>query len=285
MKKVSIISPVYENVNRIAQTCSGLLELFKDKYDFEVLYYHSVDLPEETPTDSHFIFYKIEDGQDFNQCVTDGFNKANGDCLIVANLDDVDYKDYIVNLLVEWENKSQIVLTKKEEPKRNIFQKIGHFFVRCFQKLSDKILSWFQLCKDFRAMRTFQLFSDNVADVIREFPEKNYYLRNFDCWVDFRVSVLRSKRDIKVKDHSKSLNGNFALFAVSLLMFLGMIFTLIFTSGLIETTKRSMFLLIGIGLTVLFAVVCVFEFLKWFVYKKTKIAKKQPEQQENADKE
>ena len=273
MKKVSIISPIYANINRIGQTVNGLLELFKDRYDFEVLYYHSVDLPEETPVDNHFLFYKIEKGQSYNDCITDAFAKVNGNCVIVANLDDVNYKEYITKLLVEWENKAQIVLLKKEEKKRNIFQKIGHMFVRCFQKLSDFVLGMFNLSKDFRAMRTWQLFSDNVVEVIKEFPEKNYYLRNFDCWVDFRVSVLRTSSKVKVKQHEKKLNKNFAFSAISTVMFLGLLFAVIFTAGLIDESKRSMYVLIGIGLMVVFAVFGFVEFLKWYVYKKTRIKK------------
>ena len=273
MKKISIISPIFDNVNRIGQTVNGLLELFKDKYEVEGLYYHSVELPNEIPADNHFLFYKIEKGQDYNYCVTDGFEKADGNCVIVANLDDVNYKDYIVKLLAEWENNAQIVLIKKEEKERNFFQKIGHFFAGVFHKLSNLILGMFGLSKDFRAMRTFQLFSDNVVEVIKEFPEKNYYLRNFDCWVDFRVTVLRTNAKIKVKEHNKAVNKHFVFSAGSTALFLGLLFTVIFTNGLIDQSKRTMFVLIGIGLMALFAIIGFIEFLKGFVYKKTKIQK------------
>ncbi len=271
MKKVSIISPVFENLNRLGQTINGLTEFFKDKYDFEVLYYYSGELPADAPTDSHFMFYQIEKGQSYNDCITDGFEKANGNCVIVADLNDLNYKDYLLKLLVEWENKAQIVLIKKEKEKQNFFQKIGNFFGKIFRKLGDLLVGVAGLNKDFRAMRTFQLFADNVVEVIKEFPQKNYYLRNFDCWVDFRVTVLYSNEILKVKNHEKVFNKNLFFGCTSLLLSLAMLFVLIFTSKLIDATNRSMYVLIGIGLMIVFAVIGLYNLYKGFVYKKTKI--------------
>lgn len=271
MKKVSIISPVFDNLNRLGQTINGLIEFFKDKYDFEVLYYYKGELPAEIPTDSHFMFFPIEKGQSYNDCVTDGFAKADGNCVIVADLNDLNYKDYLLKLLVEWENKAQIVLIKKEKEKQNLFQKIGSFFGAIFRKIGDLLIGLSGLNKDFRAMRTFQLFSDNVAQVIKEFPQKNYYLRNFDCWVDFRVTVLYTKEIKKVKTYEKSFNKYAGFSLTSLFLCLAMLFVLIFTSNLIKPENRSMYVLIGIGLMIVFAVIGLYNLYKWFVFKKTKI--------------
>ena len=271
MKKVSIISPVFENLNRLGQTINGLTEFFKDKYDFEVLYYYSGELPADVTIDPHFMFYQIEKGQSYNDCITDGFEKSNGNCIIVADLNDLNYKDYLLKLLVEWENKAQIVLIKKEKQKENFFQKIGGFFAKMFRKLGDLLVGVAGLNKDFRAMRTFQLFADNVAEVIKEFPQKNYYLRNFDCWVDFRVTVLYSNEVIKVRNHEKVLNKNLLFGCTSLLLTLALLFVLVFTSNLINPANRSMYVLIGIGLMMVFAVTGFYNLFKWFIFQKTKI--------------
>ena len=271
MKKVSIISPVFDNLNRLGQTINGLTEFFKDKYDFEVLYYYSGELPKDAPSDSHFMFYKIEKNQSFDDCVTDGFAKANGNCVIVADLNDLNYEDFILKLLVEWENKAQIVLIKKEKKKQNIFQKIGGLFAKMFRKLGDFLIGIAGLNKDFRAMRTFQLFAENVVEVIKEFPQKNYYLRNFDCWVDFRVTVLYSNQIVKVKKHERRSNKYSAFSCISFFLCLAMLFVLIFTSNLIKPENRSMYMLIGIGLMVVFAVIGFYNLFKWFIFKKTKI--------------
>jgi hypothetical protein len=269
MKKISIISPVFDNVNRLGQTINGLVEFFNDKYDFEVLYYHSVDLPAELTSDSHFMFYKIKKGQSFDDCVTDGFSKTNGNCVIVADLNSLNYKDYLLKMIVEWENNAQVVLIKKEKEEMNFFQKIGKFFGSIFGKLYDLLLGLVGLNKDFRAMRTFQLFSENVAEVIKEFPEKNYYLRNFDCWVDYRVTVLYSKDFEKVKRHQKVANINFFLYITSFLLFFGLLFTTIFTTNLIDVSSRSMYVLIGVGLMAVFFVFGLYNLFKWFIFKKT----------------
>lgn len=271
MKKISIISPVFEEINRLGQVISGLEEFFKDKYDFEVLYYHSADLPEELKSNSHFMFYKIQKGQSFDDCVTDGFAKANGNCVIVADLNSLNYKDYLLKLLIEWENNAQIVLIKKQKEKLNFFQKIGRFFGSIFSKLYDVLLAIVGLNKDFRAMRTFQLFSENVVEVIKEFPEKNYYLRNFDCWVDYRVTVLYTNKFEKVKRHEKVANTNFFLYVSSFILFLGLLFATIFTTKLIDPARRSMYVLIGISLMVVFFSFGLYQLFKWFIFRKTKL--------------
>lgn len=273
MKKISIISPVFENVNRISQTMSGLIDFFNDKYEFEVFYYHSVDLPENLLSDARFLFTKTTPKQSHDDCVVDGFERATGDCVIVADLNNVDYKDYLLKLLIEWENNAQIVLVKHDEKKLNFFQKIGKLFVKLTHKIQDLFMSMAGLAKDFRAARTFQLFARNVVEVIKEFPEKNYYLRNFDCWVDFRVSVLKSKQKIKVKRRQQTVNSDFYCFLGSTLLFLGLLFAVIFTAGKITQDKRAMFVLLGIGLMLFFAIFGVYNFYHWQIFKLANIRK------------
>lgn len=273
MKKISIISPVFENVNRISQTMTGLIEFFKDKYEFEVFYYHSVDLPENLISDSRFLFTKINQKQSHDDCVVDGFEKASGDCVIVADLNNVDYKEYLFRLIIEWENNAQIVLVKQEEQKLNFFQKIGRLFVKLGHKIQDLFMGIAGLTKDFRASRTFQLFARNVVEVINEFPEKNYYLRNYDCWVDFRVSILKSKQKIKVNRKQQVFNSDFYCFLASSILFLGMLFTVIFTAGKIAQDGRSTYVLIGIGLMLLFVIFGLFNFYYWQIFRLTNIRK------------
>lgn len=271
MKRISIISPVFENVNRLNQTITGLIDFFKDKYEFEVFYYHSVDLPQNTVQDSRFIFTKTDKKQSHDDCVTDGFERATGDCVIVADLNDVEYKDYLLRLIVEWENNAQIVLVKKDETKLNFFQKIGKFFKGIGHKIQDLFMSFAGLSKDFRALRTFQLFARNVVEVIKEFPEKNYYLRNFDCWVDFRVSVLKTTSKIKVKRKQKFMNSDFACFLASTLLFVALLLTVIFVVNKIPDANRSMFVVIGIGLMVAFALFGNYNFFQWTIYRLSNI--------------
>ncbi len=271
MKKVSIISPVFENVNRIGQTINGLVEFFNDKYDFEVMFYHSVELPEELKSDPHFMFYEIKKGQSFDDCVTDGFAKANGNCVIVADLNNINYKDYLLKLLVEWENNAQIVLVKKEEEQVSFIKKVGKFFTKFFAKAYDLLLGLVGLNKDFRAMRTFQLFSENVAEVIKEFPEKNYYLRNFDCWVDYRVTVLYVKNVQNVKRHEKVANFNFVMYVSAFTLFFALLFITIFTANLITEASRSMYVLVAVALMITFVAFGLYNLFKWFIFRKTRL--------------
>ena len=166
------------------------------------------------------------------------------------------------------------MLIKHRRQRPNIFQKIGSFFAELKRKISNALLSIVGLGKDFGAMRNFQLFNENVVAVIKEFPKKNFYMRNYDCWVDFRVTVLYTENKIKVKSHKKVVNTNFVLAMCSVAIFLGLLFTEIFALNSIDLANRSMFLLIGVALMVVMASFCLYHLFKWFIYLKTGLTSK-----------
>ena len=271
MKKVSIISPVFENVNRISETISGLIDFFKDKYEFEVFYYHTVDLPENLIKDSRFVFNKVDKKMSHDDCVTDGFEKSTGDCVVVADLNNVDYKEYLLKMLVEWENKAQIVLLKRDKASMNFWQKVGNFFAGIGRKIARMFTGFANLSKSFDAEKTFQLFSNNVVELIKQFPKKNYYLRNFDCWVDFRVSVVYINTKVKVKRKQKKSVGSLWGFVASTVLFAGLLTAMILTSNLIPEANKGMFVLVGIALLIAFATVSVYNLFKYVVYRLTNL--------------
>lgn len=274
MKKVSIISPVFQKVNRVNETMSGLIELFEGKYEFEVIYYYQGNLPEGTGKDPRFTFIKLEKKTSHDECITEGFKIATGDCVIVADLDNVNYKEYIRELIVQWEDKAQIVLTKKDESNLNFFQKIGRLFTKIGHAISNIFTAFANLNKDFRVMRTFQLFARNVVEVINEFPERNYYLRNFDCWVDFRVSIMYVKEKIRVKRYQKKSTADLWTFLSTFIVCVGMIFALIFTTSMIPANNQSMYSIIGIGITVVMGAVALFSLYHYILYIKTNLRSK-----------
>lgn len=247
MKKVSIIAPVFYKVNRIPETMHGLVDLFKDKYDFEVLYYYAGKLPANLDNDHRFNFFEVSKDVNFDDCATSGFEIATGDCVVVADLDNVNYKDYIIKLLVEWEAKAQVVLVKKQKKTDGFWNRIGNFFSNLCGKIYDLFIGSAGLNADFKACRNFQLFSREVVDVIKEFPEKNYYLRNFDCWVDFRVSVLHTDEKISVKNTKKVFNSDFICALSSFVLAICMILFVSLTTKFVNAQNKATFILIGIG--------------------------------------
>lgn len=273
MNKISIISPVFENVNRISETMSSLIDFFKDKYEFEVMYYHTAELPQGLTEDPRFTFNKVDKKKSHDDCVTDGFQKATGDAVIVADLDNVNYQDYIRQLLIEWENKAQIVLLKKQAPK-GFWHNIGSFFVKVGHCISNMFTGVVNLSKDFRAMRTFQLFARNVVEVINEFPEKNYYLRNFDCWVDFRVTIVYIDKKIKVKRKQKKSTADLWTSLVSTLLFAGVLVAMILLQGKVPEANRLMFNVLGVGLACVFFILALWGMVSYIVYRKTNLTRK-----------
>lgn len=260
MKKVSIIAPVFNKVNRIPETMHGLVDLFKDKYDFEVLYYYTGKLPANLDNDHRFNFFKVSKDVNFDDCATSGFEISTGDCVVVADLDNVNYKDYIIKLLVEWEAKAQVVLVKKQKKTDGFWHKIGNFFSNLCGKIYDLFIGSAGLNADFKAYRNFQLFSREVVDVIKEFPEKNYYLRNFDCWVDFRVSVLHTDEKIAVKNTKKVFNSDFICALSSFVLAICMILFVSLTTKFVNAQNKATFILIGIGVILALVIFSLYNF-------------------------
>lgn len=271
MKKISVISPILDQVNRISETMKGILELFKDKYDFEVLYYYCGKLPSDLPEDSSFQFIETKPDTSFDDCVTMGFEKAIGDCVVVADLNNLNYKDYLTKLILEWEANAQIVLVKQEKKLDTFWKKVGNFFVNIKNKMYDLIIGLSNLNKDFKAYKTFQLFTREVADVIKEFPQKNYYLRNFDCWIDFRVSVLTSKEPEKNYKKIKVFDDEFIGFLCFSTIFIGILLLVCLSSKLVNVGSRSLYILIGIGLMVASLVFGIYNLHKWFLHRTTRL--------------
>ena len=267
MKKISIISPVFKNVLRISNVNVELLSYFKDKYNFEVFYYYTGDLKNSIKDDYHFKYIKI-DNQNFNDCVVDGFNRADGDCVIVADLNNADYLNYIIKMLMEWETKAQVVLVKKNNS-TSFWGKIKNFFAKIGQKIYDLLLSFVGLNADFCVYKNFQLFSREVAEVIKSFPQKNYYLRNFDCWVDYRVSILYTNKKVKVKNKTKIFTKDLIYCFCSLFLMVSSIVLVCLGKNAVAKTNMSTFILIGVGLSVCLGVFSLFCLYRWFIYKKT----------------
>lgn len=271
MRKISIIAPILNNFNRVEETMSGILELLKDKYEFEVFYYYCGKLPKDLATDTNFLFLETSPDKTFDDCVTMGFEKADGDAVIVADLNNVNYKDYITKLILEWEVNAQVVLVKKEKKITTFWQKVGDFFVKLKNKFYNFMVGLGGLNKDFMAFRTFQLFSREVAEVIKEFPQKNYYLRNFDTWIDFRVSVLIAKEDSKLEQKEHIVDDKFIMFLCFSSVFIGLLLLVCFTARLVNAQSRSLYVLIGIGLMIASLVIGLYNLYKWFIHKKTKL--------------
>ena len=188
-----------------------------------------------------------------------------------------DYLEYIQDLLLEWESRAEVVLTKYQDDKKlNFIQKVGRFFVNLFEKFQNWVLSVAGLTKDYKALRTFQLFDRNSSDLIKEFPAKNYYLRNFDNWKDYRVAVLKTKEDVKVDRHDKVWTPDLIVSTVSFGVAFVMILVLALTAGSVANSNRAMYTLIGIGLIIAAFLFGLRNLFFWFIFRKTRIKREKP---------
>jgi hypothetical protein len=250
MKKISIISPLNDFLD-IPKKMNLLDNLLMNKYDYEVFFIYDKYLPKELNSTHKYTFIQTKLDATYNDKVVVGFNLISGSCALIIDFNKEHWQEYLIRLLVEWENGATIVLTKYKPSKIGFWQRIGGFFKGIFNKIYAKVLNILELGKDLKCMDTFQLFSENVYTIIKEFPEKNSYLRNFDCWVDQKIKVLLSEEKIVVDKEMPKWSGDLTK---SLLLFIGALAYAVFMffSYSYFLAKDAVFTYIALSILILF---------------------------------
>ena len=257
MKKITIIAPFLFGQENLDQFSKKIAELARNKYDYKVICF----VPEEPKQfdDEHFEFQKIDGSMNFDDCVTKGFESKIFDAVLVLDESQPNFEQIADEMLKKWENGADIVLAKNEK-------KIG-----LFKKLYSAILKIAKLDADFFANKNFGLFSKDVAKIIKSFPSKNYYLRNFDCWVDYKIAFVPDKMQSKAKTKLPVFNQYMVMFLCSMLVFLLSLTLVCALSTLVPAQNQSTFVLVGICLMVASICFGFYNLYLWLLRRKTRL--------------
>ena len=249
MKKISFVSAI-NDFNFIVENMSDLNDLMNNKYNFEVFFVHDKYLPKELSSTRYYTFIQAPLNASYSDKLVLGFEQANGECVLIVDFKNKNWKDYVVKLLVEWENGASIVLTKNAVKKTNFWQKVKNFFEKIKNAVYNSILLILGFNKDLLCFDTFQLFSENVYTMIKNFPHKNRYLRNFDCWIDQTTTIIYTQEKINIDKELPHWSKNLTFFAVFASILAGFVVTMIFTYPFFKQ-QNAIFTYIVLSITIL----------------------------------
>jgi glycosyltransferase involved in cell wall biosynthesis len=121
--------------------------------------------------------------------VTAGVDSAVGDAVVLIDADLQDPPELIPEMIHHWLSGYQVVYGVRNERRGESRFKIAtaHIFYRLLNSLSDIPIPL--------DTGDFRLMDRAVADVLREMPERDRFIRGLVSWAGFRQMALPYKRD------------------------------------------------------------------------------------------
>lgn len=206
MDRISLIAPNM-NKNRVGQIQERIKRLFYGKCDYEIIIFYKQN--EEMDKISNFRFEKVDEKTTFDEQITKGFELSTGNVTMIADLNDPSWEEYSKNMLDKYFEGTDIVYVRYQKEKTNIFGKIGKFFKSIWYSIVNIIGGFFGLAKDLHVEDGFQLFNEDFTNLIKAMPEKNCYVRNFNCWADAEKTILHTDKKIKTEKNIRLWNDRF----------------------------------------------------------------------------
>ena len=208
MKSISIIVPIFNE--------EEIIELFSDElkktinnltnYKFKIIFVNnkSSDNTSEIINKISFSTHNLKIINLSNYfgkeaAILAGLENSESDAYIIIDPDLEDPPYLINNMISLWEEKNEIVLTKRKSEElpllkkflKMIFYKFIISFVPNNQSISENI-------GDFR------LISKKVRNEVILFREKIRFFRNIVSYINFKTSIIEFDRPKRIKGTSKS---------------------------------------------------------------------------------
>jgi len=194
-KKISAIIACYRDGEAIPYMHDRLKKVFeKLKVDYEIIFVNdgSPDNTEQVlkkivSKDSHAI--AVNHSRNFNSqmAFTSGMEIATGDAVVLLDGDLQDPPEVIEKFYHKWIEGYNVVYgvrTKREAP---LLMAIAYkLFYRLFHKMS-----YLQIPLD---AGDFSLMDKKVIDVLKQFPERDRFLRGLRAWVGFKQTGIEYVR-------------------------------------------------------------------------------------------
>lgn len=217
--KLSIIIPCYNELDNILPMHTRVTTVLKKlSYEYEIIF-----VDNGSTDDSRSLFEKIAKkdprvivivlSRNFYKsqgAYTAGIDYATGEAIILIDGDLQDPPELIPQFVKQWKKGFHIVYGKRVKRTESTLRKIGyHYFYKLFRKLS-----YLDMPTD---AGDFSLIDRRVADIMKQMPERNRYIRGLRAWVGFTsigVPYEREERYYGRTTNSMIDNVRWALFAI-----------------------------------------------------------------------
>lgn len=126
-----------------------------------------------------------------------GIDFARGEALIIMDTDLQDAPEVVPQFISKWEEGYDVVYAvRKRREGKNIFKKLAYFL---YYRLL-KVISNFEMPVD---VGDFRLISRSVANVLKDFKERNLYIRGLVSWIGFKQTGILVHRPARKAGETK----------------------------------------------------------------------------------
>lgn len=201
MKKlITYIFPIYNEELNIDKLYSEMIPVFdqiKDKYEIEIIFINDgskdsslAKLLQVRQKDPRFKIINFARNFGHQIAISAGLDYSKGDAVIIMDSDLQDPPTVSLELIQKWEEGYEVVYAQRRTRKDTVFKRLTAFL---FYRTLDKLAS-IKIPKD---TGDFRLMDRKVVDVIKQFRERNRFMRGMVASVGFKqvgVEFDRSER-------------------------------------------------------------------------------------------
>ncbi len=220
MKKISILTPCYNeegNVEELCQRVKAQFELLKDKYEFEHVFIdnastdNTVDILRRIAAQDKHVKV-IVNAMNFGHIRSPfyGLKQCYGDAVMLMVADLQDPPELIPEFLKKWEQGHKVVVGVKNKSKENpIMYGIRKLFYTLVRKMSET-----PLIDNFTG---FGLYDRSFVDLLRETDDPYPYLRGFVAEYGGDIGEVYFTQP--KRKHGKTKNNFYTLWDIAMLGF------------------------------------------------------------------
>ena len=258
---LSVLVPMYNEQEVISETNKRLVRVLSSlDMDYEIIYINdgsrdrTMEIAKAFPEENERIRI-IDFSRNFGHqlAVTAGLDEAKGDAIVIIDADLQDPPELIPKMVEMWRGGAEVVYGKRRSRQgENFLKKLTAF---CYYRTLNALSGW----KIPNDTGDFRLMDRRVADVMREMPEHNRFLRGMISWVGFNQVPLEFEREERFAGETKyTLKKMLKLASDGIFSFSGKPFAIIRWTGRLLLSAGLILLLV-----MLIANLCGGAFVSW----------------------
>lgn len=205
-RKISVCIPVFNEAESLPTAIRAVESLFAETltdYELELVVTDNASIDQTwavtldyAASRPHLRAYRFSRNFGYQNSVFAGICLATGDAVVELDADLEDPPPVITEFVKQWENGAEVVYgvrTKRHAPL------LMRFLFRAFYRLIRKVsaLDIPENSGDFR------LLDRKVVNVLKQFPERNLYLRGLIPYLGFRQKAVYYERQPRIAGKSK----------------------------------------------------------------------------------
>ncbi|TGL98126.1 glycosyltransferase [Leptospira barantonii] len=214
-KKIDIVVPSFNEAGNVEILFNRLKNVIPNAYEYRVIFVDdgSVDGTLETVeslTHKHPQVKYISFSKNFGHQIAlkAGLDHSDADCTISLDADLQHPPELIPELIERWEAGDKIVYTKRIDN-----ENVG-FFKKTTAKLFYKLLNGLSGLDIDQGAADFRLLDRKVVDVLKNFQERNLFIRGMVTGIGFKKSYIEYQPDKRQWGKSKYNLKRMFLFAL-----------------------------------------------------------------------